>query len=87
MHGKTDMADYMVIASGTSSRHASFLADKLSQNIREVDPNAVASIEGAEDGNWVLLDAGDIIVHIFRPEYRELYNLEKMWAVKIPEMA
>ncbi len=85
LHGKTDIADYMIIASGTSNRHTSFLAEKLSQNIRAVDPTAVSSVEGVADGNWVLVDTGDIIVHIFRPEYREMYNLEKMWAVKLPE--
>ena len=75
----------MVIASGTSSKHSSFLAEKLIQQIKEVDPSGICSVEGMNDGNWVLVDVGDVIVHIFKPEMREMYNLEKMWSVCMPE--
>jgi ribosome-associated protein len=83
LNGKTDIADYMIIASGTSTRHTSFLAENLVQKIRKIEPKGVSSIEGLTEGNWVLVDTGDIIVHIFRPEVREMYNLEKMWAVPL----
>jgi ribosome-associated protein len=73
----------MIIASGTSTRHTSFLAENLVQKIRKIEPKGVSSIEGLTEGNWVLVDTGDIIVHIFRPEVREMYNLEKMWAVPL----
>lgn len=87
LEGKTDIADYMIIATGTSNRHTSFLAESLVQKIRNVEPSGVASVEGAEEGNWVLVDAGNIIVHIFQPEYRTTYNLEKMWAVPLQAKA
>jgi ribosome-associated protein len=85
LNGKTDIADYMIIASGTSSKHASFLAENLVQKIRKVEPHAISAIEGMVEGNWVLVDTGDIIVHIFKPEIREVYNLEKMWSVPLHE--
>jgi ribosome-associated protein len=75
----------MVVASGTSTKHSSFLAEKLIQQIKELDPMGVSCVEGLSDGNWVLVDTGDIIVHIFKPELREIYNLEKMWSVRMPE--
>jgi ribosome-associated protein len=87
LKGKTDIADYMIIASGTSTRHASFLAESLVQKIRNVEPASISAIEGMNEGNWVLVDAGDIIVHIFQPEYRTTYNLEKMWAVPLQNKA
>lgn len=82
--GKSSIADYMVIASGRSARHVSTLADKLSHRLKEAEM-APLSLEGKESGDWVLVDCGDIIVHLFRPEIRELYNLEKMWGVAMPE--
>ncbi len=75
----------MVIASGTSSKHSSFLAEKLIQQVKEHDPRGISCVEGLNDGNWVLVDIGDVIVHIFKPEIREMYNLEKMWSAFIPE--
>ncbi len=84
--GKTDIADYMVIATGTSTKHASFLADKVIQNIRHTDSYGVYSVEGTSEGNWILVDAGNVVVHIFKPGVRELYNLEKMWAMPLPEI-
>lgn len=77
LKGKTSIANYMVIASGTSNRHVASLADKLKYELKQQGINA--SSEGEEKANWVLIDAFDVIVHIFCPEVREFYNLEKMW--------
>jgi ribosome-associated protein len=90
LHGKSDMADFMLIASGTSDRHVSAIADHLTTYIKEHTKASILAVEGLRDANWVLVDTGDIIVHIFRPEVRTFYNLEKMWAVEhvsVPEMA
>jgi ribosome-associated protein len=81
--GKTSFADLMVVATGRSQRHVASMADHIAEKLRSVG-HTRAHIEGKEACNWVLLDAGDIIVHLFRPEIRELYNLEKMWAVAAP---
>jgi ribosome-associated protein len=72
------LADYMIVASGTSSRHVAALAEKLRDRlvIRGVKD---IRVEGLTQGDWVVLDAGDVIVHIFRPEVRAFYNIEKMW--------
>lgn len=78
LHGKTAMADYMVIASGRSTRQVSALTDKLMEALKEVTGKS-PRVEGKNAGDWVLLDAGDVIVHIFRPEVREFYQIEKMW--------
>jgi nicotinate (nicotinamide) nucleotide adenylyltransferase/ribosome silencing factor RsfS/YbeB/iojap len=78
--GKTTIADYMVIASGRSARQVASLTDHLEQAI----PGRVA-VEGKSQGDWVLIDAGDVIVHIFRPEIRAYYNLEKMWGSDLPD--
>ena len=78
LSGKSSIADYMIIASGTSARHVSSLAEQVSKKLK--DSNfTVFSIQGKEESNWVLVDAGDTIVHIFRPEVRDFYNLDKMW--------
>lgn len=84
LEGKTDIADCMIVASGTSNRHASSLAEKLVEQIKEVDPNYSPAVEGLSEGSWVLVDTGDVIVHIFKPEERNIYNLEKMWSVPLP---
>lgn len=73
----------MVVATGRSQRHVGSMADHIAEKLR-ASGHAFVHIEGKETCNWVLIDAGDIIVHIFRPEVRELYNLEKMWAVSAP---
>ena len=78
LSGKSSIADSMIIASGNSARHVSALADQISTKIKQSGFN-IFSIQGKEDSNWVLVDAGDVIVHIFRPEVREFYNLDKMW--------
>ncbi|MEM9839845.1 MAG: ribosome silencing factor [Pseudomonadota bacterium] len=77
--GKSDVADTLVIASGRSQRHVAALADKLSRSIKDTGLGAPKT-EGLPTADWVLLDAGDVIVHLFRPEVREFYNLERIWA-------
>lgn len=76
--GKSAIADHMVVASGRSSRQVSALAEKLRDKLKS-DLGVASKIEGKDIGDWVLIDAGDVIVHIFRPEVREFYQLEKMW--------
>ncbi len=78
LKGKSEMADYMVIASGRSTRQVVALADKLTKTLKQGLGRACRA-EGRANGDWVLLDCGDIIVHLFRPEVREFYQLEKMW--------
>ncbi len=85
LRGKSDIADYMVIASGRSSRQVSSIADKLIERLKQ-KAGINARAEGKEAGDWVLIDAGDVIVHVFRPEVREFYQLEKMW-LPAPEAA
>ncbi|WP_417671662.1 ribosome silencing factor [Roseibium sp.] len=77
--GKSSLADQMVIASGRSHRHVGAIADHLLRDLKEAG-HGNASVEGQTTCDWVLIDAGDVIVHIFRPEVRGFYNLEKMWA-------
>ena len=76
--GKTTLADTMVIASGTSARHVSALAERLIERLRDVGVKQV-QVEGLRAADWVLIDAGDVIVHVFRPEVRGFYNIERMW--------
>ena len=78
LRGKTAMGDYMVIASGRSTRQVSAMAEKLIDRLKH-DFGRLARLEGKDTGDWVLIDTGDVIVHIFRPEVREFYQLEKMW--------
>ncbi len=78
LHGKTAMADYMVIASGRSSRQVAAIAQKLAERIKQGGHGHVR-IEGLPAADWVLVDAGDVIIHVFRPEVRSFYNLERMW--------
>ncbi len=86
LDGKTDIADYLVIASGTSQRHVSAMADHLRREIKKLGVKSVA-VEGQSNCDWVLIDAGDVIVHLFRPEVREFYNLEKIWTDPLPAEA
>jgi nicotinate-nucleotide adenylyltransferase len=79
--GKTDIADYMVIASGRSARQVTALTDHL---LEALPKKWRSSVEGKAQGDWVLIDAGDVIVHLFRPEVRAHYNLEKMWGAAVP---
>jgi ribosome-associated protein len=78
IQGKSALADYMVIASGRSHRHVKAVADHAIRALKSVG-QGVARVEGLGASDWVLIDAGDVIVHIFRPEVREFYNIEKMW--------
>ncbi len=78
LQGKTSFGDYMVVCSGRSSRQVSAIAEKLVQRLKEAFGRS-ARIEGKDTGDWVLVDTGDVIVHVFRPEVREFYQLEKMW--------
>lgn len=78
LQGKSAMADFMVIASGRSSRQVAAMSEKLADRLK-ADAGVLCRSEGKTQGDWVLLDAGDVIVHIFRPEVREFYQLEKMW--------
>jgi len=80
LQGKTLFADNMVIASGRSERHIGSMAAHLAENLKK-SGYGTCKIEGMAQGDWVLLDAGDVVVHLFRPEVRAFYNLEKMWSV------
>jgi len=79
LQGKSAMADHMVIASGRSTRQVSAMTEKLTDVLKS-DRGVRCRIEGKDAGDWVLIDAGDVIVHLFRPEVREFYQLEKMWS-------
>ncbi len=77
--GKSSIADYMVVASGRSTRQVASMANKLAEKIK-AEFGRSARVEGLPTADWVLIDAGDVIVHLFRPEVRSFYNLERMWA-------
>ena len=81
--GKTPLADYMVVASGRSERHVAAVAERLVEDLKKAGATDVR-VEGLRHADWVLVDAGDIVVHIFRPEVRTFYNLEKMWQADRP---
>ena len=78
LRGKTAIGDYMVIASGRSSRQVIAICEKLTDRLREALGRRVL-LEGKNTGDWIVVDAGDVIVHVFRPEVRAFYQLEKMW--------
>ena len=78
LRGKSAMADYMVICSGRSSRQVAAISEKLIDRLK-AEFGRLCKVEGKETGDWVLVDTGDVIVHVFRPEVREFYQLEKMW--------
>lgn len=80
IQGKSALGDYMVVASGRSHRHVMAVADHLMRALKD-EGFGTAKVEGLTNGDWVLIDTGDIIVHIFRPEVRSFYNIEKMWLV------
>ena len=83
IRGKSSIGDYMVIASGRSDRHVGAIADQLHRKLKEAGFGRVR-MEGQPQCDWVLIDVGDIVVHVFRPEVREFYNLEKMWSAERP---
>ena len=78
LRGRSAMADHMVIASGRNARQVATIAEKLAQRLKDAT-GRTARIEGKDTGDWVLIDADDVVVHVFRPEVREFYQLEKMW--------
>lgn len=78
LKGQTPLADYMVVATGQSTRQVGALADRLQERLKGLGVSDI-HIEGTEQCNWVIVDAGDVIVHLFRPEVRDFYKIEKMW--------
>ncbi len=84
LQGKSDIADYLLIASGRSQRQIMALAQRLLDGLKAAGHGKIA-IEGLRHGEWVLIDAGDVVVHLFRPETRAYYNLEKMWGEALSE--
>ncbi|UUX52233.1 ribosome silencing factor [Nisaea acidiphila] len=83
LEGKSSISDHMLIASGRSTRQVAAMAEHLIEKLKSVGVKGI-SVEGQSQGDWVLIDAGDIIVHLFRPEVREFYALEKMWGSEPP---
>lgn len=87
--GKTPLADHMIVATGRSNRHVGAIADRIVSDLRD-GGHGHPRVEGQPHCDWVLVDAGDVIIHIFRPEVRTFYNLEKMWqadAINGPQLA
>ncbi len=82
--GKSTIADYMIIANGRSQRQVGAMAEHLREKLKAAGLASVP-VEGAQRCDWVLIDAGDVIIHLFRPEVRAFYNLEKMWGLDLPE--
>lgn len=86
LEGKSSVADYMVIASGRSTRQVAAMAQKLAEKVKQ-NGFGPARVEGLPAADWVLIDAGDVVVHLFRPEVRSFYNLERMWSFESGEAA
>ena len=84
LRGKTTIGDYMIIASGSSNRQVKALAELIVKNFKNINL-PIGKPEGLPEGDWVLLDTGNVIVHLFRPEVRAFYNLEKMWEADLAE--
>ncbi len=82
LSGKSTIADYLIVASGTSQRQLGAIADRISQTV-----DHTLSIEGIPGCDWVCVDTGDVVVHLFKPETRGFYNLEKMWGAELPQPA
>lgn len=85
VEGKSDFADRMIIASGTSARHVSAMADRVVDALKLAGLQHIP-VEGKETCEWVLVDAGNVVVHLFKPEARAYYHLEKMWSVSVPRL-
>ena len=85
LKGKTSLADYLIIATGNSSRQVGALADTLHRDLKAMGIRS--RVEGMPQCDWVIVDSGDIVVHLFRPEVRSFYNLDKLWGVEIPQSA
>ena len=86
LEGRSSLADALVIATGRSARHVVAIAENLARKLKDAG-YGTRPIDGASQGDWVLVDAGDVIVHVFRPEVRAYYDLEGMWSVREPERA
>lgn len=86
LRGKSAMGDYMVVASGRSTRQVTAMSEKLVEKFKS-QFGRTARVEGKDTGDWVLIDTGDVIIHVFRPEVREFYQLEKMWVPVSPNSA
>lgn len=86
LEGKSSIADFMVIASGRSTRQVAAMAQKLAEKVKQAGFGP-ARVEGLPAADWVLIDAGDVVVHLFRPEVRSFYNLERMWSFESGEAA
>jgi ribosome-associated protein len=86
LDGRSSLADAIVIANGRSARHVSSIAEHLARRLKEAG-YGTRPVDGLQSGDWVLVDAGDVIVHIFRPEVRSYYDLEGMWSVQEPRRA
>lgn len=84
LRGKSAFVDYMVVASGRSQRHVGAVADHLVRKLKNLGEKSV-QIEGVPNCDWVLVDTGDVVVHIFRPEVRDFYNIEKMWMANMAD--
>ena len=78
LHGKSAFSDYMIITSGRANRHVGAIAENVTKALKETGIRNI-HIEGLPNADWVLIDSGDVIVHVFRPEVREFYNLERLW--------
>jgi ribosome-associated protein len=83
LRGRSVVADHLVIASGKSQRQVGAMAEHLQEKLKHL--GLAVSVEGAQQGDWVLIDGGDIVVHLFRPEVRAFYNLERMWGLEAPQ--
>ena len=82
----TDVTDYMVIASGTSDRHVKAMANRLRDQVREQGKFRPLGVEGEQEGDWILIDFGDVVVHIMRPQTRKYYDLERLWSREVEEL-
>jgi ribosome-associated protein len=83
LRGKSSISDYMIVTSGRANRHVGAIAENVAKGLKENGIKA-PHVEGLPNCDWVLIDSGDVIVHVFRPEVREFYNLEKMWTADKP---